>query len=66
MEGALEMAKAICEGGPVTTVPLMHLMRSSDPFSKEAEAYDRVLKTQDRDEALRAFAEKRKPAFQGK
>ncbi|KAL8977743.1 MAG: hypothetical protein Q9177_006568, partial [Variospora cf. flavescens] len=62
MDGALEMAKQICEGGPATTVPLMQLMRSKrSVFTAESEAYEKVLKTQDRDEALRAFAEKRKP-----
>ncbi|KAI4123207.1 MAG: hypothetical protein LQ341_007226, partial [Variospora aurantia] len=67
MDGALEMAKQICEGGPATTVPLMQLMRSKGSvFTAESEAYEKVLKTQDRDEALRAFAEKRKPVFQGR
>lgn len=67
MDGALEMAKQICEGGPATTVPLMQLMRSKrSVYTAESEAYEKVLKTQDRDEALRAFAEKRKPVFQGR
>ncbi|KAI4193301.1 MAG: hypothetical protein LQ346_003957 [Caloplaca aetnensis] len=66
MDGALEMAREICEGGPATTYPLMSMMKHPHTPAKEAAAYDEVLKTQDRDEALRAFAEKRKPVFQGK
>ncbi|KAL8830108.1 MAG: hypothetical protein Q9170_005890 [Blastenia crenularia] len=65
MDGALEMAKEICEGGPATTVPLMRMMRSSAPAEQEEKAYDTVLDTNDRNEALRAFAEKRKPVFTG-
>ncbi|KAL9009331.1 MAG: hypothetical protein Q9173_005628 [Seirophora scorigena] len=68
MDGALEMAKQICEGGPATTAPLVRLMRQRglESFEAELQAYEQVLKTQDRNEALRAFAEKRKPVFQGK
>ncbi|KAL8926532.1 MAG: hypothetical protein Q9208_002859 [Pyrenodesmia sp. 3 TL-2023] len=66
MDGALEMAREICEGGPATTYPVIKMMATSTPQSREAAAYDEVLKTQDRDEALRAFAEKRKPVFQGR
>lgn len=69
MDCALEMAKQICEGGPATTAPLVRLMRlrgSETLFGEEPLAYEKVLKTQDRNEALRAFAEKRKPVFKGK
>ncbi|KAI4181520.1 MAG: hypothetical protein LQ348_005006 [Seirophora lacunosa] len=69
MDCALEMAKQICEGGPATTAPLVRLMRlrgSETLFGEEPLAYEKVLKTQDRNEALRAFAEKRKPVFRGK
>ncbi|KAL9598739.1 MAG: hypothetical protein Q9219_004297 [cf. Caloplaca sp. 3 TL-2023] len=66
LAGALKMAREICEGGPATTAPLMRMMKSPDPAANEEETYNTVLKTQDRDEALRAFAEKRKPVFTGK
>lgn len=66
MDGALRMAMEICEGGPATTVPLMQMMKSFNSLVHEPEAYDKVLKTHDRDEALRAFVEKRKPIFQGR
>ncbi|KAL8937960.1 MAG: hypothetical protein Q9211_003429 [Gyalolechia sp. 1 TL-2023] len=64
--GALEMAQEICEGGPATTLPLLQLMKSPSPETYERKAYGMVLKTQDRNEALQAFAEKRKPVFKGK
>ncbi|KAL8707892.1 MAG: hypothetical protein Q9225_007688 [Loekoesia sp. 1 TL-2023] len=66
MDGALALAKEICKGGPATTVPLMQLMKSPEPTRYESKAYDMVLKTQDRDEAIEAFAEKRQPVFKGK
>lgn len=66
LDGALAMAKEICEGGPATTAPLKQLMNSPSPAGYERKAYDTVLKTLDRDEAIQAFAEKRKPVFRGK
>lgn len=60
------MAKEICQGGPATTMPLMRLMKSTHSVTMEPEAYDMVLKTEDRNQALRAFAEKRKPVFLGR
>ncbi|KAL8940043.1 MAG: hypothetical protein Q9216_003017 [Gyalolechia sp. 2 TL-2023] len=66
LSGAVEMAKQICGGGPATTVPLMQLFKSVNPAIYEKKAYDMVLKTQDRNEAIKAFAEKRQPVFMGK
>ncbi|KAI4140459.1 MAG: hypothetical protein L6R39_005782 [Caloplaca ligustica] len=66
LDGALDMAKEICQGGPATTMPLMRLMKSTHSVTMEPEAYDMVLKTEDRNQALRAFAEKRKPVFLGR
>lgn len=68
LEGALTMARSICEGGPATTMPLMKAIINGGgrAYRKEAEVYDRVLETQDRDEALLAFKEKRKPVFTGR
>jgi len=69
---ALELAAAIAANGPVAVraakaainrgcgVPL------GEGLSVEAECYERVLPTEDRLEALAAFAEKRKPRFEGR
>ena len=67
LEVSLQLARDICEGGPVA---LKAAMQAIDGWQKgevsENAAYDLVLKTEDRLEALRAFAEKRKPAFKGR
>ncbi|KAI5361632.1 Putative enoyl-CoA hydratase/isomerase, ClpP/crotonase-like domain superfamily [Septoria linicola] len=66
-EQAVEMAKVICEGGPVA---IRAAMQAVDGWAKgeasENAAYDLVLPTTDRTEALKAFGEKRKPTFKGR
>lgn len=64
LQGAIDMAKEICEGGPATAKPAMAMIRSGGE-EIEAEEYEKVLATQDRNEALTAFAEKRKAVFKG-
>ncbi|KAL8867137.1 MAG: hypothetical protein Q9174_005855, partial [Haloplaca sp. 1 TL-2023] len=76
MEGALTMARSICEGGPATTWPLMRIMHQDRmPVTEESRewaehnegsAYEGIVRTYDRDEALLAFKEKRKPVFTGR
>ena len=67
LEASLQLARDICEGGPIA---INQAMRAVDGWQRgqasENEAYDVVLKTEDRLEALKAFGEKRKPAFKGK
>lgn len=67
LDVSLQLARDICEGGPVA---LKAAMQAVDGWQKgepsENAAYDMILKTEDRIEALRAFAEKRKPAFKGR
>jgi methylglutaconyl-CoA hydratase len=67
LDASVQLALDICEGAPVA---LAQAMRAVDGWQRgepsENEAYDVVLGTQDRLEALRAFAEKRKPAFKGR
>ncbi|KAL1869893.1 hypothetical protein Daus18300_005354 [Diaporthe australafricana] len=65
LEASVDLAREICEGGPLATMSALQAMR--DP-SEEAEsmAYAKLLRSKDRDEALRAFAEKRAPVFTGK
>ena len=67
LDASIQLAHDICEGGPIA---LTQAMRAINGWQKgeaaENEAYDIILKTEDRVEALRAFAEKRKPTFKGK
>lgn len=66
-EVAIQLARDICEGGPVA---LREAMRAVNGWQRgaesENEAYENILHTEDRIEALKAFAEKRKPVFKGR
>lgn len=65
---AIATARQICEGGPVAIQAALNAIGDEAGPSQEAEnrAYDSVLKTEDRLEALKAFAEKRVPVFKGR
>ncbi|KAF2702698.1 ClpP/crotonase [Pleomassaria siparia CBS 279.74] len=64
---AVKLAREICEGGPVATkAALVALEGCALGESAENAAYEIVVKTLDRDEALIAFREKRKPVFKGR
>ncbi|CUS12307.1 unnamed protein product [Tuber aestivum] len=62
---AVELAGEICGGGPVS---LRMGKRAIDGCCEEAEnkAYEGVVATEDRNEALKAFREKRTPVFKGR
>ncbi|KNG86089.1 hypothetical protein ANOM_006249 [Aspergillus nomiae NRRL 13137] len=64
---SIKLAMDICEGGPIA---IKQALQAVNDFQKgevaENKAYDGVVETEDRFEALRAFAEKRKPAFRGR
>lgn len=64
---AVRLALEIAEGGPVA---IRLALKAVEGFEKgeaaEDEAYRGVMETEDRIEALRAFVEKRKPAFRGR
>lgn len=66
LAGAVELAEEICQGGPVAIRAAVQAFQDGPGEDMESAMYDRVLKSEDRFEALRAFAEKRKPSFKGK
>jgi len=69
---ALEIAKEICVCGPIGVKAAKQSINKGIDLEKNAamkveeECYRRVVYTEDRVEALKAFIEKRKPHFQGK
>jgi methylglutaconyl-CoA hydratase len=67
LDASLQLAADLCEGGPIA---LTQALRAVNGWQRgeeaENEAYEVVLKSEDRLEALKAFAEKRRPSFKGK
>lgn len=67
LQESIKLAMGICEGGPIA---LKQAIKAVSGFQKgeeaENEAYLGVVATEDRFEALKAFAEKRMPRFTGK
>ena len=61
LAAAVEMATEICKGGPLAVNQALHAVKTGE----ENEAYEAVLQSWDRTEALEAFAEKRVPNFRG-
>ncbi|KAK8221877.1 hypothetical protein M8818_000042 [Zalaria obscura] len=67
LEAAVGLAREICEGGPVAVRAAMEAVeRCAEGEMAENRAYEKVLATEDRVEALRAFGEKRRPVFKGR
>ncbi|KAK4992983.1 hypothetical protein LTR50_000689 [Elasticomyces elasticus] len=61
------LAREICEGGPVAVRAALQAVEGWREGEKsENAAYESVMGTEDRIEALRAFGEKRKPHFKGR
>jgi enoyl-CoA hydratase/carnithine racemase len=71
MDAALELAREIAKNGPVAVAQAKFAINYGMEASLgvalplESKAYDVVIPTKDRTEALAAFAEKRKPVFKG-
>lgn len=64
-EGAVGMAREICEGGPGAVGAGMRAVRAGTAEA-EGREYEGLVGMGDRDEALRAFGEKRKAVFRGR
>lgn len=62
---SVRLASEICEGGPVAVRSALQAVNWAREEVENA-MYERVVKTEDRDEALDAFREKRKPVFKGR
>ena len=64
---AVALANDICEGGPVAIRAALQAVNGWQAGEEsENKAYEIVLPTADRTEALTAFGEKRKPMFKGR
>ena len=67
LDQAVQMATDICAGGPLAIAAAMRAVNGwKKGEASENAAYDTVIPTADRLEALKAFGEKRKPVFKGK
>jgi len=65
MGESVRLAREICEGGPVAVRAALRALRWTRE-EMENKMYEVVVGTDDRHEALAAFAQKRRPAFKGR
>ncbi|CAF9920361.1 MAG: hypothetical protein GOMPHAMPRED_002065 [Gomphillus americanus] len=63
LDAAIQLARDICEGGPGALRAVISAAGQGE--DAENQAYETVIGMKDRDEALVAFQEKRKPVFKG-
>jgi methylglutaconyl-CoA hydratase len=65
LKGAVALAQEICMGGPTAVRAALQAVGWARE-EVENKCYEKVLETEDRDEALLAFREKRRPLFTGR
>jgi methylglutaconyl-CoA hydratase len=65
LKEAVRLASEICTGGPVAIRAALEAVNWARE-DVENKCYERVLGTEDRNEALKAFREKRMPVFKGR
>jgi methylglutaconyl-CoA hydratase len=65
LKEAVRLAREICEGGPVAVRSALQAVGYARE-EVENQMYERVVGTEDRNEALTAFREKRRPVFTGR
>lgn len=67
LEASVELAQDISKGGPIA---IREALRALNGWTRgqasETDSYETILRTEDRMEALRAFAEKREAVFKGR
>jgi enoyl-CoA hydratase/carnithine racemase len=71
VEDALEWLGPVIEGAPIAQSAALEAidaweLRLEEGLEVEARAYERVLLSEDRQEGLRAFREKRAPRYRGR
>jgi enoyl-CoA hydratase/carnithine racemase len=72
MDEALATARKICANAPISirqakkALNMATQIDSRNGYMFEIEAYNRMVPTEDRQEGVRAFNEKRKPVYKGK
>ncbi len=65
LEEGFRLAREICDGAPLAVTAALRAVGGAREEVENA-CYEEVVMTEDRNEALRAFREKRKPAFKGR